>query len=101
VLANAPRHPSLSQLIKAKKRWNVSVAALTYRMHALGLLTDWQYRALFVELSREGYREWEPDGSPPENPQIFDKVFAKLAEEGISQADVARELLISPEELRR
>lgn len=101
MLAQAPRRPSLSQIIAAKSRWNVSVAALTYRMHALGLLTDWQYRSLFIEISKEGYREHEPNGSPPEQPQIFDKVFSQLAEEGVSQADVARDLLITPEELRR
>ncbi|MBN9494253.1 XRE family transcriptional regulator [bacterium] len=101
VLAQAPRRPKLADIIRAKLRWKVSVAALVYRMHRLGMITDWQYRALFVELSKEGYREYEPNGVPPEQPQVFDKVFAALRSEGVTLADVASELLITPTELRR
>ena len=99
VLASAPVAGTLPQLIKAKRKWSVSLAALTYRMHELKMLTDWQYRTLFVQMSRRGYRTNEPDGIKPEQSQVLAKVFRALKSEGITKADVARELQISFEDL--
>jgi Zn-dependent peptidase ImmA (M78 family)/DNA-binding XRE family transcriptional regulator len=62
VLASAPRNGNFQQLVKAKYRWNVSVANLTYRMNRLEMLTDWQYRSVFIELNRRGGRDKEPVG---------------------------------------
>jgi len=101
VIAEAPRSGRLDQLIASKRRWRVSVAALAYRMHALGLLSDWQYRTLFMEISRLGYRKNEPDGIPRETSQILGKVFQGLRDEGTSKADVARELSIPISELQK
>jgi Zn-dependent peptidase ImmA (M78 family) len=44
VAANAPRYPTLPVLIKLKKIWITSLAALNYRLHEVELTTDWQYR---------------------------------------------------------
>ena len=30
--------------------WKVSVAALVDRLHAIRMLTEWQYRSLFVKI---------------------------------------------------
>src|SRR5690242_180663 len=43
VLAHAPRLTTIDHLIKLKKYWGVSAAALTYRLHAVGVLSDWHY----------------------------------------------------------
>jgi Zn-dependent peptidase ImmA (M78 family)/DNA-binding XRE family transcriptional regulator len=98
VLANAPRSATLKSLISHKKYWNVSAAALNYRLHSLRLTTDWTYRTLCIDLAKLG-RDREPEPSPFEASQVLKKVFASLREDGISKADVARELLIQPEEL--
>ena len=98
VLANAPRSATLKSLISHKKYWNVSAAALNYRLHSLRLTTDWTYRTLCIDLATLG-RGHEPEPSPFETSQVLKKVFASLREDGISKADVARELLIQPEEL--
>lgn len=50
LLAQAPHIPTLEHLIKLKKIWSVSVAALTYRLHTVGAISDWHYQTLFVEL---------------------------------------------------
>lgn len=99
VLAHAPRLASLDHLIKLKKIWNVSVAALTYRLHALGVLSDWQYQSLYVELSSRGYRKKEPDPSPRETSQILAKVFAALRQENVTRSDIAEELDVGVEEI--
>lgn len=98
VLANAPRAATLKSLISHKKYWNVSAAALNYRLHSLNLTTDWTYRTLCIDLAKLG-RDREPEPSPFETSQVLKKVFASLRQDGISKSDVARELLIQPEEL--
>lgn len=99
VLAHAPRLASLEHIIKLKKIWNVSVAALTYRLHILGVLSDWQYQSLYVELSSRGFRKKEPDSSPRETSQILAKVFAALRQENVTRSDLADELCVGVEEL--
>ena len=101
ILAQAPRGGRFADIIKAKQLWNVSATALTYRMHKLGLLSDWQYRSLFVELSRSGYRTVEHYGVQPETSQALAKVFEALREDGIAKQQVAEELNITVEELDR
>jgi Zn-dependent peptidase ImmA (M78 family)/DNA-binding XRE family transcriptional regulator len=101
VLAEAPRGANLDGIIAAKRRWKVSAAALTYRMHAVGLLSDWQYRAVFVDISRRGFRKAEPNEIPRESSQVLAKVFAALREEGMTKADVASVLSIPVAELEK
>ncbi len=101
VLARAPRNPSLTDLIHAKKPWRVSVSAFAYRLNQLHALTDWQYRRLAVEIAKLGYRGSEPAPIARETSQILNKVFAALRKDGISKADVARELHLRPSDLDR
>jgi Zn-dependent peptidase ImmA (M78 family) len=83
--------PSLRQLIQLKKYWRVSVAALAYRLRSLGLLSDWYYRAICIEISKCG-RTREPEGIERESSQVLTKVFSGLKESGLSRAEVARQL---------
>lgn len=99
VVAEAPRSTRLDELIHVKRRWNVSLANLVYRMRALGLLTEWQYRSLFIEMSGKGYRTHEPNPAPSETSQVFDKVFRVLREDGVGPMQVAEELNLPPGEL--
>lgn len=50
----------LTRAAKLKPYWKVSMAAIIYRAHAIGRLTDNQYRYLFYQLSAAGYRTEEP-----------------------------------------
>lgn len=99
VIANAPRTPTLSHLIRLKQNWMVSVAALVHRLHSLQLISDWHYRTLCIELSTQGFRRNEPNGIPRETSQVLNKVFATLRTEGIPRVAIARELNIETEEL--
>jgi Zn-dependent peptidase ImmA (M78 family) len=101
VLAHAPRGGHLDDLIRAKRYWNVAAANLAYRMHKVGLLTDWQYRTIFVNLSSQGYRNAEPNGIHRETSQMLGKVFESLRSEGMQQSDVARELQITVQDLTK
>ena len=99
VLAAAPRMATLRTLIQLKKQWVVSVAALAYRLHALGLLTAWHYRTLCIEIAQSGYRTNEPDGAQRERSHILATVFAALRDEGVSKTAVADQLQIDVDEL--
>jgi hypothetical protein len=105
VLAYAPHGASFQQLVRAKYRWSVSVANLAYRMNQLKMLSDWQYRSVFIELNRRG-REKEPTapGKEPlrqETSQVLEKVFRALRDDQITKAAIARELNIPLADLNK
>lgn len=99
VLARAPKAATLPSLIRYKKHWLVSVAALNYRLHALGLTTDWTYRTLCIQIAQAGYRASEPESINHEKSSVLEKVFTALRDEGMGKAEVARQLSISPDEI--
>lgn len=104
VLASAPPNGDFDKLVNAKYRWRVSVANLAYRMNRLGMLTDWQYRSVFIELSRRGGRDKEPvaAGKEPlrqETSQVLEKVFRSLRDDKVSKASIAQELRIPVQDL--
>lgn len=98
VRAMGLRNPDLGILGEAKKRWRVSVAALNYRLHELGMISDWHYRELCIEISRLG-RHMEINPLPREQSQIYPKVLSALREEGISRMDIAKDLYLEPDDL--
>ena len=104
VLAHAPRNGNFEALVRAKYRWDVSVGALAYRMNRFTMLTDWQYRSVFIELNRRGGRDKEPvaPGKEPlrqESSQVLEKVFQVLREDKITKASIAQELRIPLQDL--
>jgi Zn-dependent peptidase ImmA (M78 family)/DNA-binding XRE family transcriptional regulator len=98
LLANIPRVRSLDDLIKAKKRWRVSVAALNYALHKIGVISDWHYRSYYIELNKLG-RHIEPEGIEPETSQVWTKILTALWREGTTLGHLARELEIPEKEL--
>jgi len=94
-----PRVLSLHQLVQAKQRWGVSLSSLVYRLHKIGRITEWQYRTLFVELSKRGYRTAEPNSSPREVSTLLTKVFESLRATGVTPRRVAADLGWSVEHL--
>lgn len=99
IRAQLPIVYGLSSLLRAKKRWKVSVAALNYRVHKLGLTTDWEYRGLCIEIQKAGYRTKEPDEIERETSQIWSQVFDELRSNGTSKSDFADQLSIPPQEI--
>jgi Zn-dependent peptidase ImmA (M78 family) len=99
VLATRLRFPTLDLLIKTKKNWAVSVAALNYRLHSLGLTTEWTNRNLCIQLSQAGYRTNEPNSIARETSLLLEKVFEALRADGIGKSDIARDLRLTNYEL--
>ena len=86
-----PAAPSFQELAALKLRWRVSLGALAHRLYSLGLLTEYSYRGVFIQLSRYG-RSHEPNGIERESSQVLAKVFGALRVDGVTQADAAKQL---------
>lgn len=82
---------SLQQLIRAKKRWGVSVAALAYRLHKTDVITDWQYRTFCIQINKK-FKHSEPDGLPRETSYVWGKIFSELWKDGQTRHCIARDL---------
>ncbi|MGC5780247.1 helix-turn-helix domain-containing protein [Methylobacterium sp. NFXW15] len=90
---------SVKELVQAKKRWGVSVAALAYRLNKLDIVSEWQHRSLQIEINRQNYRTKEPDSLPAEESIIWPQVLSALWSERITREHIAAELLIPLQEL--
>jgi Zn-dependent peptidase ImmA (M78 family)/DNA-binding XRE family transcriptional regulator len=101
VIAYAPRVAQVNGLVELKKQWIVSVAALAYRLKTLGLVNEWHYRTLAIEISTRGWRTNEPEPAARETSMILPKILESLREEGITKHDIAREIAIEPAELEK
>jgi Zn-dependent peptidase ImmA (M78 family) len=100
VIASAPKFPTYANLVNRKRLWTVSVGALAYRLHGLGLMTDWQYRGVCVQIAKLG-KNIEPNEAPRETSLYLPKMFGALYEEGITRSQIARELAIPVAELEQ
>ena len=92
------RAPTMSNLVRMKHRWKVSVSLLAYRLHELSIISDYYYRRICIEISKYGRRR-EPEGIERETSHILALVFDDLRRMGKSKADVAAELDLSTEEI--
>lgn len=99
VIATRLHFPTLDSLIKAKKHWAVSVAALNYRLHSLRLTSEWINRSLCIQIAQAGYRTQEPQGVARETSQVLEKVFSALRAEGLGKSDIARDLRLATYEI--
>lgn len=99
VLARRPRTLTLDELVRAKRTWGVSLMAYLYRLHQIGVVTEYQYKRLTVEASRRGYRKAEPNPMTRETSQVFRKVFAELRRRGLSRRDIAHQLRMPAKDL--
>jgi Zn-dependent peptidase ImmA (M78 family)/DNA-binding XRE family transcriptional regulator len=87
---------TLTSLAALKPRWGVSIQALTYRAHDLGIITDRQYRYLFEQISIRGWRTREPTNLdiPVERPRALRKIV-EVSQLGKSPPRLAAELHLS------
>jgi len=92
VITYAPHIPAIERLIEAKVFWKVSVAALAHRLHTVGIVSEWTYRNLAIEIQQKGFRVQEPETIPREMSVMLQEVFAQLREEGKGRPEIAQSL---------
>jgi Zn-dependent peptidase ImmA (M78 family) len=100
VLAQGLHNAHVQRILHAKKRWNVAAMAMAHRANELGLMTEWAYRTVCVDLSRMGYRRGEPGGIPHESSQLLTKAMQQLRAHGLGVHSIAADLGLNTTEVR-
>ena len=98
VVAKIPFVTRLEDVVRAKRRWGVSVAALAYRLHKMNVVSDWQYRTLCIQINRK-FGDREPRGLPPERSRVWQMVLTELWRDKIPKSRIAAELDLPVEEI--
>lgn len=99
VTANQPPAYTIKYLMKLKHYWGVSLAALAYRFNALGLVSEWNYRSLCIEIAKSGYRTNEPEPMEREISQLLTKVLDILRSRKQGRREIAESLCLSVDEI--
>ena len=93
IAEHLPKNPTISDILDAKKRFQVSAMALTYAVHKAGRMTDWIYRTTCNRLGQLGYRAAEPTGMTHyEHSKVFPQVFTSTKHGRIDAVRIASEL---------
>ncbi|WP_137122980.1 helix-turn-helix domain-containing protein [Segeticoccus rhizosphaerae] len=100
VLAQGLHNAHVQRILHAKKRWNVAAMAMAHRANELGLMTEWAYRTVCVDLSKMGYRRGEPGGIAHESSQLLTKVMQQLRAHGVGAHSIAADLGLSTNEVQ-
>lgn len=98
VRARIPAVHSLEHIIKEKKHWGVSTSALNYRLHKLGITSEYQYRNFCIQIAQR-FGKSEPQGLQREISKLWDKVFTELRQEGIHKHRIAQDLDLPVDEV--
>lgn len=99
VEANQPPAYTIKYLMKLKHYWGVSLVALAYRFNSLGLVTEWNYRSLCIEIAKSGYRTNEPEPMERETSQLLTKVLDILHSRKQGRREIAESLSLSVDEI--
>lgn len=99
VAANQPPAYTIKYLMKLKHYWGVSLAALAYRFNSLGLVSEWNYRSLCIEIAKSGYRTNEPEPMERETSQLLTKVLEILHSRKQGRREIAESLSLNVDEI--
>lgn len=67
-----------------KKKWKVSIQAMAYRTHQLGIISDNQFQYMMRQISKKGWRTKEPGDFPHKlNENIFQGAIDLLIKENV------------------
>jgi len=81
------------ELLMVKQRFGISVQALLYRLHDLGVITDSYYKKWCMDINRLSWRKHEPCELPPERPQWLRRSVLRALGEGFLTREEAEKML--------
>ncbi len=81
-IGRARRQVSLGELLLLKRKYGMSVQALVYRLHDLGIIGDSQAAALWRQINARGWKTEEPGALEPEKPQWARRAALRAIAEG-------------------
>ncbi len=96
------RRFDLRQLANMKSYWKVSMAAIAVRAERLNLITPYQSKMFWIEMSKLGYRKREPNEPAREFPVKLRRMIEYHQRVlGYSDADMAKLLLLTIPEFKQ
>ena len=91
----------LRQLANMKNYWKVSMAAIAVRADRLKLVTPYQSKMFWIEMSRLGYRKREPNEPLKEVPSLLRQMVSfHIRKLGYSASDMSKLLHLSVQEFQ-
>jgi len=85
-----------AELLILKRRFGMSLAALVYRLHDLGVLSDRYYQEWWRHINKMGWRKTEPEETPAEEPRWLLQSTLRAVSEGLVSEEYAESLLGRP-----
>lgn len=95
------RRFDLPHLANMKAHWKVSMASIATNAHRHNLITSYQFKKFWIDMSKLGYRKREPNEPPREQPKMLRQMidFHRTALD-YSDAEIADMLCIPPIEFK-
>jgi len=81
------------ELLILKRRFGISMQALLYRLHDLGVITDSYYKKWCMDINRLRWRKQEPCELPAERPQWLRRSVLRALGEGFLTREEAEKML--------
>ena len=81
------------ELLILKQRYGISMQALLYRLHDLGVITDSYYKKWCMDINRLRWRKQEPCELPSERPQWLRRSVLRALGEGFLTREEAEKML--------
>lgn len=101
-IASRLRNVKFRDLGSLKRSWRVSLAALIYRAHSLGLISDRHYRTLNMDLNKlPNGRKREPGEFDAEEPTLVRSAIQGFLDDGYTLEQVASVMVMLESDLRR
>lgn len=95
------RNLRFSNLGVLKRYWRVSMASLIYRAHALGAISDRQYKSLNIQLNKlPNGRKREPGEPEMEAPSLVKRAVEHYLGNGYTMEQVCALMMVTEENLR-
>jgi Zn-dependent peptidase ImmA (M78 family)/transcriptional regulator with XRE-family HTH domain len=92
---------TLKRLAELKMHWKVSMQAVLMKAKALGRISQYQGRRLWMQLSALGYRTEEPVPLPPEEPTLVRELIdIHRRDLGYNDDEIASSLHVTLDEMR-
>lgn len=96
------RRFDLRQLANMKSYWKVSMASIAVRAERLNLITPYQSKMFWIEMSKLGYRKREPNEPPREQPTKLRRMVEYHQRKlGYSDGDMAKLLFLTVFEFKQ
>jgi Zn-dependent peptidase ImmA (M78 family)/transcriptional regulator with XRE-family HTH domain len=96
-LGNIRSKLGMEELYLLKRKYGISMQAIIYRAKDLGIISEGEFRRMFIEFTSRGYRQQEPgdllkDTIEIEKPKRMQMMLLRLLSEGIISQSKAEEL---------